>query len=62
LFGGVAYTESDIIESINGAYARGEHFFAANGLTSSGYFTSGAYQTNQLDQQSDLTCQLLVKE
>ena len=62
LFGGVAYTESDIIESINGAYARGEHFFSANGTSSSGYFTSGAYQTNQLDQQSDLTCQLLVKE
>lgn len=62
LFGGVAYTESDIIESINGAYARGEHFFSANGTTSLGHFSANAYQTNQLDQQSDLICQLLVKE
>lgn len=62
LFGGVAYTESDIIESINGAYLRGEHFFTTNGSASSGYFTANTYQTSQLDQQSNLTCQLLVKE
>jgi hypothetical protein len=62
LFGQGTYTESDMKETIDGAYARAENFFKANGSVAEGYFTNNTYQTNQTDQESNFKCRLLIKE
>ena len=62
LFGAETYTPSDIREAIDGAYNRAEHFFNTSGTNALGHFTAHTYQTNQVDEVSDLICQLLIKE
>jgi hypothetical protein len=61
LFGPGAYTETDIKEAINGACVRADHFFTTSGAGPEGYFTADTYQTNSINQISNLSCRAIIK-
>jgi hypothetical protein len=62
LFGPGTYTESDIKEAINGSAIRADHFFTSSGSVVEGYFSADTYQTTNVEQLSNLSCRLLIKE
>jgi len=62
LFGSLSYSESDIIEAIDGAYNRADNFFTANESGQLGFFTADTYQNDNINQSSNLNCRLLIKE